>query len=97
MQTGGVDRLIAPIPMTASDLPIELPIELPVCDTSRRFVRVISQRADGLVAFEFSIGWPELAVELLLPSEAFDEFCVVNRVQRLDPSLPASTTTGDLE
>lgn len=54
------------------------------CDTSLRFVRVLAQRADGLVSFEFSIGWPELAVELLLPAAAFEAFCVNNRVQRLD-------------
>jgi phenol hydroxylase P0 protein len=28
-----------------------------------------------LVAFEFSIGWPELAVELMMPEAAFDAFC----------------------
>jgi phenol hydroxylase P0 protein len=48
-------------------------------------VRVLEARADGLVAFEFAIGWPELAVELLLPIAAFDEFCATQRVQRLDP------------
>lgn len=53
-------------------------------DTRLRFVRVLEQRADGLVAFEFAIGWPELAVELLLPATAFEEFCAANRVQRLD-------------
>ncbi|MBL8351480.1 MAG: phenol hydroxylase subunit [Burkholderiaceae bacterium] len=53
-------------------------------DTSRRFVRVTERRADGLVAFEFAIGWPELAVELLLPAAAFAEFCERNQVQRLD-------------
>ena len=55
-----------------------------VCDTDRRYVRVTEQRADGLVAFEFAIGWPELCVELLLPAPAFAEFCAANRVQRLD-------------
>jgi phenol/toluene 2-monooxygenase (NADH) P0/A0 len=58
--------------------------ELPACDTTRRYVRVIEERSDGLVAFEFAIGWPELSVELLLPAAAFAEFCAVNRVQRLD-------------
>lgn len=57
---------------------------LPDVDTSLRFVRVLEGRADGLVAFEFSIGWPELAVELLLPAPAFAEFCAANRVRRLD-------------
>ena len=57
---------------------------LPAVDTSLRFVRVTERRPDGLVAFEFAIGWPELAVELLLPAPAFDEFCAANRVQRID-------------
>ncbi|OYV01049.1 MAG: phenol hydroxylase [Burkholderiales bacterium PBB5] len=56
-----------------------------VCDTTRRFVRVSAQRDDGLVAFDFAIGWPELSVELLLPAAAFEEFCVKNRVERLAP------------
>ena len=56
----------------------------PACDTSLRYVRVLERRADGLVAFEFSIGWPELAVELLLPAAAFADFCAANRVQRLE-------------
>ena len=58
--------------------------QLPVVDTSLRFVRVLERRADGLVSFEFSIGWPELAVELMLPAPAFEAFCANNRVQRLD-------------
>lgn len=57
---------------------------LPAVDTRLRFVRVLEQRADGLVFFEFAIGWPELAVELLLPAPAFAEFCAANRVHRLD-------------
>lgn len=59
------------------------PDELPACDTTRRYVRVIEARADGLVAFEFAIGWPELSVELMLPAPAFAEFCAANRVQRM--------------
>lgn len=55
------------------------------CDTSLRFVKVLERRADGLVSFEFSIGWPELAVELLLPAAAFAEFCTSNKVIRLEP------------
>ncbi len=55
------------------------------CDTSLRYVRVTEERADGLVAFDFAIGWPELSVELLLPRAAFDEFCAKNKVIRLEP------------
>lgn len=58
--------------------------ELPVCDTRLRYVRVTERRPDGLVAFEFSIGWPELAVDLMLPAAAFDEFCARNAVQWLE-------------
>jgi phenol hydroxylase P0 protein len=58
--------------------------DLMPCDTSRRFVRVTERRADGLVCFEFSIGWPELACELMLPAPAFEAFCVNNQVQQLD-------------
>ena len=71
-----------PIPPGTDPLPFEP--ELPACDPSRKFVRVTERRPDGLVAFEFSIGWPELAVELMLPSAAFDEFCTRNAVQLLD-------------
>lgn len=56
---------------------------LPTVDLQRRYVRIQERRDDGLVAFEFSIGWPELAVELMLPARAFDEFCAANRVEVL--------------
>lgn len=49
-----------------------------------KFVRLIEVRDNGLVSFEFSIGWPELSVELMLPAPAFAEFCARERVQRLD-------------
>lgn len=57
---------------------------MPACDPSQRYVKVLERMPDGLVSFEFAIGWPELSVELLLPPQAFEEFCHVNRVQRLD-------------
>ena len=76
-------RGMQPDPATPSN-PLALAIELAPCDTTLRFVRVIEERADGLVAFAFAIGWPELAVELLLPAPAFAEFCAAHRVQRLE-------------
>ena len=69
----------------ASNNPLPLPLELDPCDPTQRFVLVLEERTDGLVAFEFSIGWPELAVELLLPAPAFAEFCAANCVQRRNP------------
>lgn len=53
-------------------------------DVACKFVRVTSERTDGLVTFDFAIGWPELSVELMLPRPAFEEFCNTHRVQRLD-------------
>lgn len=59
-------------------------------DPTRRFVRVLERMPDGLVSFEFAIGWPELSVELMLPAPAFDEFCRANRVQQLGDTHNAS-------
>ena len=66
----------------------------PVCDLSRRFVRVLREQTDGLVAFEFAIGWPDLAVELAMPRPMFDEFCRRQQVERL-PDDAASPALGD--
>ncbi len=49
-------------------------------DTTRKFVRVIERRDNGMVEFEFAIGEPELFVELLMPAAAFAEFCAANAV-----------------
>jgi phenol hydroxylase P0 protein len=58
-------------------------VEVLACDVTRKFVRVKEVRPDGLVCFEFSIGWPELFVDLMLPQSAFDDFCVRQHAQRL--------------
>ena len=62
--------------------------DTPAVDVNRKFVRLVEQRADGLVEFEFSIGDPELFVEMLLPAAAFEEFCAANRVERLEGPRP---------
>ena len=59
---------------------IEAPLD---CDISLRFVRVLQRRSNGLVEFEFSIGWPELSVELMLPERAFADFCVAQKARLL--------------
>lgn len=81
-------------PAHAGDRGLPAPL---VCDTSRRYVRVTEERADGLVAFDFSIGWPELSVELMLPRAAFDEFCATNHVVRLEPRADAPTPVDNPE
>ena len=56
----------------------------------KRYVRVLNRHANGLIAFEFSIGWPELAVELMMPQAAFDAFC-----QRYEVSFLTDEKTTD--
>lgn len=66
-----------PPEMGTSRMPI---IDFPI-NTDRRFVRLRHVRADGYVEFDFSIGDPELSVELILPQKAYEEFCVAHHVQ----------------
>lgn len=61
-------------------------------DAGRRYVRICRRRPDGFIEFEFAIGDPELAVELMLPESAFHEFCLANEVIVLDP---ATSEQGD--
>ncbi|MBX3683947.1 MAG: phenol hydroxylase, partial [Thauera sp.] len=36
-------------------------------DLSKKYVRLVERRADGMVEFEFSLADPDLYVEMLLP------------------------------
>ena len=47
------------------------------------YVRLRMLRADGFVEFDFSIGDPDLSVDLILPRAAYEEFCAINRVRFL--------------
>ena len=64
-------------------------------DPNRKYVRITNTRANGLIEFVFSVGEPDMAVELILPKAAFDAFCRTNQVTflsdeaaRATPSLP---------
>ena len=52
-------------------------------DFHRRYVRITGIRDNKFIEFDFSIGRPELFVELILPFEAFEAFCARNHVQHL--------------
>lgn len=54
--------------------------ELPAVDLTRKSVRVLERRANGFVLFEFSLGWPELAAELMLTQTDFEAFCATQGV-----------------
>lgn len=59
----------------------------------RRYVRVTSREPNGIVAFEFSVGWPDMSVELALPEESFNAFCLKNKVEFLTEAV--GTKLGD--
>jgi phenol/toluene 2-monooxygenase (NADH) P0/A0 len=54
---------------------------------ARRYVRVISHQPNGVVMFEFSVGWPDMSVELALPEPQFKEFCSKNHVEFLTDAV----------
>jgi len=58
-------------------------------DITRKFVRVMRTRPNGLIEFEFAVGDPDVAVELVMPKAAFEEFCVANQVEVLTETQPA--------
>ncbi len=54
---------------------------------ARRYVRITHREPNGIVAFEFSVGWPDMSVELALPEEMFNEFCSKNKVEFLTEAV----------
>lgn len=77
------------MPMTFTTATATTAADERTCDVTRKFVRIKQVRADGLVCFEFAIGWSELFVDLMLPRSAFDDFCVRQQVQLLSDEVPA--------
>lgn len=73
--------------MVQGDSPDDAP---PAFDQRQRFVRLLQVRQDGFVEFEFAIGEPELTVELILPTDAYREFCRNNGVIELPPIRPTT-------
>lgn len=53
-----------------------------VANNTRKVVRVMGER-NGLVEFEYGVGDLSLALELMLPPAAFEEFCRTNAVEML--------------
>lgn len=59
-------------------------------DVSRRFIRIINERSNGIVELEFAIGEPEIFVEMILPQAQFQQFCRDQGVVPSQGPLPAS-------
>lgn len=64
-------------------------------DPARRFVRIVEERADGMVEFHFAVGEPELFVEMMLPCSAFEEFCAHQGVQPTREVLLPAESGGE--
>ena len=62
-------------------------------DITRKFVRVMRTLPNGLVEFEFAVGDPDVAAELVMPVAAFEEFCATNKVELLTADVPAPTNS----
>ncbi len=56
----------------------------------QKFVRILGTRHDRYVEFEFSVNDADLAVDLILPFAAFDEFCLLQNVTMLPPEPTAA-------
>ncbi len=48
-----------------------------------KYVRVTGIRDDKFIEFDFSIDYPEIFVELVLPTDMFQTFCTNNNVKFL--------------
>lgn len=68
----------------------------PEFDASRKFVRVTGER-NGIVEFEFGIGDLSLAVELMLPPAAFEDFCAVNKVTVVQAAEESKAALDDAQ
>jgi len=51
----------------------------------KHFVHITNEKRAGIVEFNFSINDPELYLEMILPTKAFEEFCKMNDVTFLSP------------
>lgn len=56
---------------------------------ARKLVRVTGER-NGIVEFEYGLDDLSLAIELMLPPAAFEEFCAANAVELVTDARPAA-------
>lgn len=70
--------------------------EMAPFDPSRKYVRVTGQR-NGIIEFEFGIGDLSLAVELMLPPDAFADFCSANAVTLIGTEAGPCAAEDDAE
>ena len=60
----------------------------------RKLVRVTGTR-NGIIEFEYGVGDLSLAIELMLPPAAFDEFCATNAVELVSDARVAAASAAE--
>ena len=66
-----------------------------VWNPAAKWVRIVAERASGMVEFEFAVGEPQLFVEMVMPQAQFEEFCAMNGVTPTHGALPAAPQGSD--
>ncbi|WP_028220304.1 phenol hydroxylase subunit [Paraburkholderia oxyphila] len=66
-------------------------------DVSQRYVRLREHRADGFVAFDFSIGDPRICVELVMREADYRAFCRTHEVEHLSGEDGAALDAEELK
>ncbi len=74
----------------SSSLSLVAEVEAIEFDPSKKFVRITGIQQNRLIEFDFSVGEPELYIELVLPFQAFQDFCANNQVQHLNAEQAAA-------
>ncbi len=72
-------------------------IQTDAATLQRRYVRILRKQPNGLVAFEFSVGWPDMGCELVLPEALFEEFCLKNQVEFLTQAVGEKLGENNVE
>lgn len=72
-------------------------IQTDAATMQRRYVRIIKKQPNGLVAFEFSVGWPDMGCELVLPEALFNEFCIKHQVEFLTEAVGEKLGENNVE
>ena len=65
-------------------------------ELGKTFVRVIGTQLDRFIEFEFSVNDEDLTVELVMPKQAFEEFCETQRVEMLPERIAETEAEGRL-
>lgn len=65
--------------------------------TQQAFVHITDQRSDGFVEFNFALGDPSLYIEMILPKQAFREFCENNQTIELTSEQVAYVEEQELK